>query len=98
MNTGDSPLAPALDQNALQKLGRSYRLARVRYLLLLLVPLLWLLGVFIASLFGPIGSLASGILIAWFFLVLFGVGAWVFLLIPEKEEIKRKYVSHVLPF
>jgi len=30
--------------------------------------------------------------------VLFGVGAWVFLLIPPKEEIKRKYVSHVLPF
>lgn len=97
MNTPDSAAVPSLDENALGKLGKMYRFARVRYGLLLLIPLLWLLGGAMVSL-EPEADWVVVFLIIWFFVVLFGVAAWVFLLIPETEEIKRKYVSHVLPF
>jgi hypothetical protein len=97
MNSPDSAAGPQLDETALERLGRMYRLSSVRYLFLLLIPALWVFGVLIASI-GRIDGLVAGFLIAWFFIVLFGVAAWVFLVIPEKEELKRKYVSHVLPF
>lgn len=84
------------DEQALRSLGRMYRFSRIRYLLLLLIPALWFLGFVLAGL-SEMSSLSVGFLIGWFFVVLFGVGAWVFLLIPDKEEIRRKYVSHILP-
>ena len=98
MKNGGSVTSSLPDEIALSKLGQLYRLARIRYSLLVLIPALWVGGVLAASLSGPINGLTAGILIAWFFIVLFGIGAWVFLIIPEKEEVKRKYVSHVLPY
>jgi hypothetical protein len=97
MNSPGSATAFQPDESALRQLGRMYRFSRIRYLLLLLIPALWILGGTLVGM-GHYDSLSVGILIAWFFVVLFGVGAWVFLFIPEKEELTRKYVSHVLPF
>lgn len=97
MNEPGSAVLFQPDREALQKLGKMYRFSRIRYLLLLLIPVLWILGGYLSG-FSSMDDLVAGILIAWFFVVFFGVGAWVFLLIPDKEEIKRKYVSHVLPF
>lgn len=97
MNSPGSAAVPAPDSEALQKLGRMYRFARFRYAFLLLIPVLWMLGTSFVS-FDSIAGLSLAVLIIWFFVVLFGVSAWVFLVIPSTTEIKRKYVSHVLPF
>jgi hypothetical protein len=97
MNSPDSAAVPTPDSEALRKLGRMYRFARFRYSFLLLIPALWLLGFVLAPPDSSLG-LPEVVLLVWFFVVLFGVAAWVFLVIPEKQEIQRKYVSHVLPF
>lgn len=85
-----------LDPEYLRDLGKLYHFARYRYWYLLLIPALWILGGILTT-FTVMDGLVAGLLIAWFFIVLFGVGAWVFLVNPEKEEVVRKYVAHVLP-
>ena len=80
----------------LRKLEKKALLARWRYPALLLIPLLWILGGVLIS-FGSPGELEVGILLAWFFLTLFGVSGYVFLVCPTTDEVQLKYATLVVP-
>lgn len=82
---------------ALELLAKKYRLARFRFTLLLLIPALWIIGgILISAIFDMYGA-GVPIMLIWIFVVLFGVGAWVFLMIPHKLEIERQYAKLVVP-
>jgi hypothetical protein len=95
---------PTLDSSAsfsdeamknLMALEKKRKLAENKLLLWLLVPVLWIISLVIAFSIQSTGVyIFCGI---WVFAVLFGIGAFIHVVLPSNEEISNRYKKIVLP-
>lgn len=79
----------------LQVLEKKRRLVENRMLLWLTVPVLWAIPIILAV---SIESSALTIFsIVWVFIVLFGMGTYIHVVLPSNEEISKQYKKVVIP-
>lgn len=85
-------LAPVQE---LEILGAHYRRSRRKYLFLLLIPALWIISA--SLLFVPDFDWAPAVVSLLCIVALFGVGGFVFVVIPSSDEIKTRYSHLIIP-
>jgi hypothetical protein len=85
-------LAPVQE---LETLSAHYRRSSRKYLFLLLIPVLWIISA--SLLLVPDFEWAPAIVSLLCIVALFGVGGFVFVLIPSPDEIKNRYSHLIIP-
>jgi hypothetical protein len=81
--------------SALKALEKKRRLTENRMLLWLAVPVLWILPIIMTI---NIQSQALSIFtLVWIFLVLFGIGIYIHVVLPSNEEISNQYKKLIIP-